>query len=106
MVWVAENPSRSSDFALLLYCKSRPEKWVYEKVDEHLKPLVSMEIQDNFKATLIILIGNLYNRFSSKSEVNYLPQIREWLSSLVKGKTFLLYFHNLNVSLLQKIHQM
>ncbi|XP_063919834.1 putative autophagy-related protein 11 [Zophobas morio] len=82
-----KNPSRSSDFALLLYCKSRPEKWVYEKVDEHLKPLVSMEIQDNFKATLIILIGNLYNRFSSKSEVNYLPQIREWLSSLVKEDT-------------------
>lgn len=84
-----ENPCRSSDFALLLYCRNRPEKWVYEKIDEHLKPLVSLNIQDNFKASLVILIGNLYHRFSSKSEINYLPKIRDWFKSLINGKYLL-----------------
>ncbi|EFA00614.2 early endosome antigen 1 [Tribolium castaneum] len=81
------NPVRSSDFALLLYCKNRPEKWVYEKIEEHMKPIVEQIPKENFKAAVIILIGNLYNRFSSKSEVNYLPKIREWFRSLLTETT-------------------
>ncbi|XP_044270713.1 early endosome antigen 1-like [Tribolium madens] len=81
------NPVRSSDFALLLYCKNQPEKWVYEKIEQHMKPVVAQIPKENFKAAVIILIGNLYNRFSSKSEVNYLPKIREWFRSLLTETT-------------------
>lgn len=84
-----ENPTRSADFALLLYCKNQPEKWVYEKIEEHLKPIILNNLPiDNVKATTIILIGNLCNRFSSKSEPNYLEEIRLWFKSLINGKNW------------------
>lgn len=77
------NPVRSSDYALLLFCKNHPDKWVNEKIDQHLKPLIDKIPNDNSKAAVIILIGNLSHRFSSKAEVNYVTGIRQWLRSLI-----------------------
>lgn len=74
---------------------------MYEKIEVHLKPIcdeldkrlnvdgISEEMFDCFnnkKIAIIELLGRLYHRFSSKSEPNYLPEIRLWLKSLIEGE--------------------
>lgn len=82
------NPARLSDFAILLLCKNLPTKWVYSKVDEYLIKIVDQVINENFKATVIILIGNICSQFDAKVEydANILQNVRKWLFSLVNGK--------------------
>lgn len=76
-----------SDFAILLFCKNHPTKWVYKKIQDYFKKIVEQIVNENFKATVIILIGNICSQFDAKCEydANVLQEIRKWLLSIADG---------------------
>lgn len=93
----SENPVTPGDFPVLLYCKNNNCKWVCQKIDTLIKPLLSNIKNDNFKATLFVLIGNILSQFREKSNLEYTESTKDWLKALTKGKGSLTYFINHNI---------
>ncbi|XP_018577558.1 uncharacterized protein LOC108915892 isoform X2 [Anoplophora glabripennis] len=84
------NPNKSSDLAIRLLCKNKDTKWVYKKVNEFFKPLIYKIPSENvnFKATSIILIGNICRHFKPENEFDEssLNDLRRWLTGLTEGE--------------------
>lgn len=77
--------------AIRLLCKNKDTKWVYKKVNEFFKPLIyKIPLENvNFKATVIILIGNICNiRPQSEFDESSLNELRRWLTGLTEGEYF------------------
>ncbi|KAJ8970308.1 hypothetical protein NQ314_001298 [Rhamnusium bicolor] len=82
------NPVKSSDLAIRLLCKNKNTKWIYQKINEFFKPLIYKipATNVNFKATAIILIGNISRQFKPKNEFDEscLKELHRWLIGLTE----------------------
>ncbi|XP_044764968.1 uncharacterized protein LOC123321435 [Coccinella septempunctata] len=76
-----KNPVAPADFPILLYFKNNDCKWVFQKINSLIKPILS-NVNVNFKATLIVLIGNIMSQFPKRSNLEYIESAREWLESI------------------------
>ncbi|CAH0548142.1 unnamed protein product [Brassicogethes aeneus] len=78
------NPSRNTDLSIILFCKHQSDQWVLDKLDKHFKPLVHKIPSENYKATVLVLIGKICKNFRKKGLLN---ETVMWLESLKSEST-------------------
>ncbi|XP_071056971.1 serine-rich adhesin for platelets-like [Onthophagus taurus] len=74
-----ENPSKFLEFALLILFKNHPNKWVYEQMRIHLKPLLNDSADNQIKKAIVVLISNTLPQFGSDN-CQYVQEIKTWLN--------------------------
>nr|XP_022915766.1 MATH and LRR domain-containing protein PFE0570w-like isoform X2 [Onthophagus taurus] len=74
-----ENPSKFLEFALLILFKNHPNKWVYEQMRIHLKPLLNDSADNHVKKAIVVLISNTLPQFGSDN-CQYVQEIKTWLN--------------------------
>ncbi|XP_045463918.1 putative uncharacterized protein DDB_G0282133 isoform X2 [Harmonia axyridis] len=82
-----KKPEAPADFTILLYTKNCECKWVCQKINDLIKPILEKVKNVNFKATIIVLIGHIMNPFIGKSHSEHVESIRKWLKEQVSDET-------------------
>lgn len=90
MFSLSGNPSiKISEFAILVFLKNQPVKWVYPKMKEKIMPLYDLipKSNPNLKATLLILLGNIGRAFNKFDEYEWsvIQEMNDWFQGLEEG---------------------
>lgn len=74
---------------MLILCKSQENKWVFQQIEQHIKPKIH-ELQDlELKSHFVMLVLLLCKQFNVETDACVLKNIEIWMKNIQCGKTYI-----------------